>query len=154
MLESAAFSSIDFIGTDSEVKKTRKEFIQNLSSYDEDYLINILLLMPRLFLKKSRGIGSIHLSVTERDPLSNLYFMRDQQLVTDKGLFISRMAKQQRRNETRLTSMLWEMMELPISYKAKPPATIEGGDFFPMGDSTISSIISAHVRPSVICARP
>jgi arginine deiminase len=134
MLESAAFSSIDFIGTDSEVKKARKEFIQNLSSYDEDYLINIILLMPRLFLKKSRGIGSIHLSVTERDPLSNLYFMRDQQLVADKGLFISRMAKQQRRNETRLTSMLWEMMGLPISHKAKPPATIEGGDFFPMGD--------------------
>ena len=134
MLESAAFSSIDFVGTESEVKKARKEFIQNLSSYDEEYLINILLLMPRLILKKSRGIGSIHLSVTERDPLSNLYFMRDQQLVTDKGLFISRMAKQQRRNEIRITSMLWDMMGLPVSYKAKPPATIEGGDFFPMGD--------------------
>ena len=134
MLESAASSSIDFIGTASEVKNARKEFGRNLSSYDENYLINIMLLMPRLILKKSRGTGSIHLSVTERDPLSNLYFMRDQQVVADKGLFISRMAKPQRRNETRLTSMLWEMMGLPISHRAKAPATIEGGDFFPMGE--------------------
>ena len=140
MLESAASSSIDFIGTASEVKSARKEFSKNLSSYDENYLINIILLMPRLILRKSRGIGSIHLSVTERDPLSNLYFMRDQQAVTDKGLFISRMAKPQRRNETRLTSMLWEMMGLPISYTAKAPATIEGGDFFPMGKFALLAI--------------
>ena len=41
----------------------------------------------------------IHLHVTENEPLSNLYFMRDQQAVTDKGIVISRMSKPQRRRE-------------------------------------------------------
>ena len=53
----------------------------------------------------------IQLKVTEREPLSNLYFMRDQQAVTDKGLIISKMSKPQRQRETLLTKFFWEILE-------------------------------------------
>ena len=51
----------------------------------------------------------IQLHVTENEPLSNLYFMRDQQAVTDRGIVMSRMSKPQRMREPEITKFLWDM---------------------------------------------
>ena len=78
--------------------------------------------------------------MTERDPLVNLYFMRDQQAVTDKGIFLSRMSKPQRRHEPAFTRMLWKMMDLPIAHETSAPGTFEGGDFIPMKEFALQGV--------------
>ncbi len=72
--------------------------------------------------------------MTENDPLANLYFMRDQQAVTDKGIYLSRMSKPQRMGEPALTKFVWEALGEKIIHETDPPGTFEGGDFIPMKD--------------------
>jgi len=74
----------------------------------------------------------INLQVTEREPLSNLYFMRDQQIVTDKGMILSGMSKPQRKREPSLTRLLWKFLEEPLIHEIQVPGTFEGGDFIPL----------------------
>jgi arginine deiminase len=101
---------------------------------DAGHFFNILLLQPNLDLEEGRGARAIHLNVTEKTPLANLYFMRDQQAVTDKGIFLSRMSKPQRRKETEITRFLWESLGEPVVHETQAPGTFEGGDFIPMKD--------------------
>ncbi len=133
-LVDTALSHIMFRGDRKNVGLAKMELMRNVDAYDPYYFLNIILLMPSMVLKKSKGISAIHINVTERDPLANLYFMRDQQAVTDKGIFLSRMSKPQRRHEPELTRLLWKMMGLKISHETSSPGTFEGGDFIPMKD--------------------
>jgi arginine deiminase len=71
--------------------------------------------------------------------------MRDQQVVTDKGIVISRMATHQRERETALTGFFWEVYGAPILSRTIAPATLEGGDFIPMQDF---ALIGAGIRTS------
>ena len=87
--------------------------------------------------------------MTERDPLVNLYFMRDQQAVTDKEVFLSRMSKPQRRHEPAFTRMLWKMMDLPIAHETSAPGTFEGGDFIPMKEFALQGVGDRTNGPGV-----
>jgi arginine deiminase len=85
-------------------------------------------------------VRAIQLNVTEREPLANLYFMRDQQAVTDKGIFLSHMSKPQRRREPQLTRFLWEILDAKIAHVTQEPGHFEGGDFIPMKDFALVGI--------------
>ena len=103
--------------------------------YDGGHFFNLLLLHPTLDLEKGgKAARAIHLGVTENDPLANLYFMRDQQAVTDKGIFLSRMSKPQRAGEPSLTKFVWQALGEQIIHETQSPGTFEGGDFIPMKD--------------------
>jgi arginine deiminase len=66
-------------------------------------------------------------------PLTNLFFLRDQQAVTDRGIVIGRLAKPQRRRETEITSFVWRSAgERPVAQVER--GTFEGGDFLPAGE--------------------
>ena len=134
LLVETALEHIDFTGDRSDVELAKRELRKNIDAYDADYFLNLILLMPRMVLKKGRGASAVHINITERDPLANLYFMRDQQAVTDRGIFLSRMSKPQRRHEPAFTRLLWSLMGLPIAHETSDPATFEGGDFIPMKD--------------------
>jgi len=129
-----ALEDLEFSGNPREASQARKEFVQNSAVFDSGHFFNVLLLQPRLDLEEGRGARAVHVNVTERTPLANLYFMRDQQAVTDKGIFLSRMSKPQRRKETRLTRFLWESMGEKVVHEVEAPGTFEGGDFIPMKD--------------------
>ncbi len=133
LLVETALSHIEFVGSPNAISAAKKQLRDNIDTYDTDYFLNIILLMPRMLLRKGKGVQAVHINITERDPLTNLYFMRDQQAVTDKGIFLSRMSKPQRRHEPAYTKLLWSMMKLPIAHETKDPGTFEGGDFIPMG---------------------
>ncbi len=60
--------------------------------------------------------------------------MRDQQVVTDKGIYLSRMSKPQRSGEPALTRFVWETLGEEIVHQTQAPGTFEGGDFIPMKD--------------------
>lgn len=125
---------VKFRGPREEVKKARKEFLHSLEGFDEETLFNILVLQPSFFLESSRKYKTVLPRVVLEVPLANLFFMRDQQAVTDKGVVVGRLAKPQRRLETVVTGTLLELMGLEIAYRVKEPGTFEGGDFMPAMD--------------------
>lgn len=130
----AAHESVKFTGDTAEVSRAKKDLEDNAKVLDSGHFFNVLLLNPLVDLEAGKGVRAIHLHVTENEPLANLYFMRDQQAVTDKGIFLSRMSKPQRRRETLLTRFLWETLGAKIAHATQEPGTFEGGDFIPMKD--------------------
>jgi len=136
-----ARETIEYSGNKEYVKLAQKEFEQNCKYYDILHFFYILLMDPLIQISKGTGTRNVALNVIQRQPLANLYFMRDQQFVTDQGIVICRMAKPARRRETEVTKFLWEeVLGLPILHEMEAPATIEGGEFLPMGDFALVGI--------------
>jgi arginine deiminase len=124
---------LKFVGNEKEAKEAKKQAETNSNVYDSGHFFNLLLLHPVMDLENTgRGTRSIHIGVTANDPLTNLYFMRDQQVVTDKGIVLSRMSKPQRAGEPQLTRFVWESFGEKIVHQTTEPGTFEGGDFIPM----------------------
>jgi arginine deiminase len=134
-LVQAGLGDLHFVGNEKVVTEARKQVEEGSKVYDSGHFFNLLLLHPTIDLEKAgKTARSIHLGVTENDPLANLYFMRDQQVVTDKGIYLSRMSKPQRIGEPALTKFVWEALGEKIIHETGPPGTFEGGDFIPMKD--------------------
>lgn len=129
-----AESSISFKGDEKEVKLAQKEMDNHRKKLDSEFFFNTILLNPCVMLEPRKTDLMIKLHVTQREPLSNLYFMRDQQIVTDRGMVLSRMSKPQRRREPHLTGLLWDILKEPLIYEIQEPGTFEGGDFLPLDE--------------------
>ena len=127
-----ALELFNFEGPKSQVDSATTEMERNTDALDSDHFFNILIAHPLVELQAEKGTRSIRLHIAEREPLSNLYFMRDQQMVTDKGIFMSRMAKPQRRREPFVTRFLWEILGAKVVHATTEPGTIEGGEFIPL----------------------
>lgn len=136
-----ARETLEYAGDAEYIKRAQREFDQNCRYYDASHFFNIILLHPLINVSQQAGTRNVFLENVLRQPLANLYFMRDQQFVTDKGIIICRMAKPSRRRETEMTRFLWEeVLGLPILHEMTDPAIIEGGEFIPMGDFALIGI--------------
>jgi arginine deiminase len=135
-----ARSVIEYGGNEADIAIAKKEFENNIKYLDEQHFFNILLMNPLINLGNDRGHRDINLTISARQPLANLYFMRDQQFVTDKGIVLCRMAKPSRRREPQVTKFLWEeILGIPIK-EIEAPGTIEGGEFIPFGKFALVGI--------------
>lgn len=132
-LRNYAKKIVSFQGAKNEVSRARHEFEKNLSELGVQTLFNIIVLRPSIYLEQKKGVRVIFPRVSLDVPLANLYFMRDQQVASDKGLIIGRMSKPQRRNEPILTGTILEMAGVNSVHKVTGPGTFEGGDFIPAG---------------------
>ncbi|MCI4339786.1 MAG: arginine deiminase family protein [Thermoplasmata archaeon] len=113
--------------------RARREFRETLGLLDGEQLILTLILSPELRFERGRGARSVRAFTTLKVPLTNLFFLRDQQAVTDRGIVVGRLAKPQRRRETEITSFVWRSAgEPPVAEIHR--GTFEGGDFLPAGD--------------------
>jgi arginine deiminase len=139
-LANAAYEVIGVAGNKPDVKLARRELEKNKDILDPGHFLDILLLNPEIELESGKGTRVINLSITEKQPLSNLYFMRDQQAVTDKGVFLSRMSKPQRRREPIITKLLWDVLGENVVHQVEDPGTFEGGDFIPMKDFALVGV--------------
>lgn len=139
-LIAAAYDVVSISGDSSDIKLARDELEKNRELLDADHFFDILLLNPQIELEHDKGTRMIHLNMTERQPLSNIYFMRDQQAVTDKGIFVSRMSKPQRRREPTVTRLLWDVLGAKVRHTVSEPGTFEGGDFIPLKDFALVGI--------------
>ena len=135
-----ANEKISYTGDPEEVKYARYEAGKNRDVLDSNYYFDTFLLNPQVELESGVGTRMIQLHVTENEPLSNLYFMRDQQAVTDRGIVMSRMSKPQRQREPELTKFLWNTLNIPIASEIKKPGTFEGGDFLPMKEFALLGV--------------
>ena len=129
-----AQSIVKFTGPREDVAKARKAFASNMDTLDAETVFNILVLRPSVRLDEKKGVRIIFPRVTLDVPLANLFFMRDQQAVSDKGVIVSRMSKPQRRLEPLITSTVLEMAGAHIAHRVVAPGTFEGGDFIPAGE--------------------
>jgi arginine deiminase len=125
---------VDFSGPGDYSEKARREFKKSVADLDAETIFNILLLRPSVAIEARRGVRSALPRVTLDVPLANLYFMRDQQAVSDRGVIVGRMSKPQRQMEPQITGAVLEMAGAKIAYRTKRPGTFEGGDFMPAGE--------------------
>lgn len=131
---------IGITGDKEDVKLARGELDKNKDILDPGHFFDTLLLNPQIEMESEKGTRMIHLNITEKQPLSNIYFMRDQQAVTDKGIFLSRMSKPQRRREPTITRILWDVIGADVVHEVKDPGTFEGGDFIPLKDFALVGV--------------
>jgi arginine deiminase len=97
-----------------------------LHERDPEHLFRIAVLNPA----PGRGKGG---RVRLENPLPNLYFMRDQQAATDRGICMGRMATPERAEEPGITSLGLAALGIEPAHRVSR-GRFEGGDFLPCGD--------------------
>lgn len=116
---------------------------------DEDYRKNL----------GTRGLGierKDSTSLTFDQPLSNLLFQRDQQILTANGPILCKLKNSTRRPESRIVGHAWEAIgaeivadlneseshSVPEEHRSDVPESvfIEGGDFFPVGEFALLGV--------------
>ena len=65
------------------------------------------------------------------EPLTNVLFSRDQQIVTARGVVLARMRSEQRTNEVELMRFVWQKLGIEPVGSVEAPGYLEGGDFIP-----------------------
>lgn len=83
-------------------------------------------------------------SLKFREPLANLYFQRDQQILTARGPVIGRMGTRTRFPELKISRAAWEAIGADIATGIEPDGILEGGDYLPVGDFALLGV-SAYV---------
>jgi arginine deiminase len=135
-----AYSAATIRGGNRAAAEARRSMGENAENLDSQHFFTLLLLNPVIEVKRNHGTVGANVHILEQQPLANLYFMRDQQAMTDRGLVVARMAKPQRRREPAITKFLWEVLDVPIACEVREPGTFEGGDFIPMRDFALLGI--------------
>jgi len=97
-----------------------------LAERDPEHLFRIAVLNPAIGHGRA---GTVRLL----SPLPNLYFMRDQQAATDRGICMGRMATSERSEEPGVTSLGLAALGIEPVHRVSR-GRFEGGDFLPAGD--------------------
>ena len=128
ILVERAVKSARFIGLGED---DEGKVLEWFNEYDPETLFNIIILKPTIKVRRSRaGLRAV---ITNTMPLANLYFTRDQQLVTGDGVIMGRMRMPQRAPEVDVMELFFKALGAPIKYRLAR-GFIEGGDFLPMGE--------------------
>jgi arginine deiminase len=128
-----AHDEIAVRGSRDKVAEARRSMQHHAGALDSLHFFTLLLLNPVIEVGRGNSERGVDVHILEQQPLANLYFMRDQQAVTDRGMIVARLAKPQRQREPEITKFLWEILGIPIACEVREPGTFEGGDFMPMG---------------------
>lgn len=127
-----AFNSLKYEPEDYAYKH---KVINEMSRED---LIRCILLRPIVTLTetdKNTGVEAVY----RQDPLTNLFFMRDQSITTPCGVIMGRMNSLQRASEVDVVRYCYTHLGIRPIYQVKgDSAYLEGGDYFPF--KTISLI--------------
>jgi arginine deiminase len=111
----------------------RDYFDRSLSGLSKEFLIDLLVLHPSITINVDASSTGFSVTEIPVNPLSNLVFTRDQQIVSAQGVVMGRFAAEQRRPENDLMTIVWEQLGVRPFERMHFPAVLEGGDFFPLG---------------------
>jgi arginine deiminase len=121
-------------------KALQQEYLEeSLSGLSKDRLIDLVMLHPQITVdvtlefKAGRTEPKFVIREIPIEPLANLVFTRDQQIVTAGGVVIGRFGAPQRRAETEIMALVWEQLGVNPIARLKGLCELEGGDFFPLG---------------------
>jgi arginine deiminase len=112
-------------GTQGPVEPGKAGLGVPLDERDPEHLFRIVVLNPAVGHGRA---GHVRLLT----PLHNLYFMRDQQAATDRGICMARMATPERREEVGITSLCLKALGIEPIHRIGS-GRFEGGDFMPAG---------------------
>jgi arginine deiminase len=137
----AAYETLDFY---SMSERGYNHKAKDLEALDPEDVIRILYLQPTVIVEKSDNVNSNHrVKKYEVEPLTNLVYLRDQQITTDKGIVIGSLSTYQRSKEEIITKLAFECLgvepvyEVAASWNDESTTNsnaFEGGDFIPAGD--------------------
>lgn len=152
-LETKVSSIVNFFGKVESSNEAREEFLKNLEFIDPVTLFHILTLEPSIDLKEERESSVAYPTVYSNLPLSNLYFMRDQQAVGPNGVVFGRMKRRQRMKEPEITRFVVEKaMGEKNTFGVEEEGVLEGGDFIPLKDFGLIGIGPRSNREGAIQA--
>ncbi|TAL46722.1 hypothetical protein EPN87_04605 [archaeon] len=112
-----------------------------------EFLWQVLATNPELSSNYKNGHEDARYSAPkiELQVAGNLFYMRDQQFTTDRGVVMGGMKFEQRRYEPNITRLAFEqlgirpILEIDGEYSEERP-TFEGGDFIPAGDFALIGV--------------
>lgn len=144
-----AKETLEMHGNPTGIKSILRRIDKDAKYLDSAFFFDILILNPGFDISAS-GDKIFNMNYKHHQPLCNLYFMRDQQFMTDKGIVLCNLHSPVRRKESRVTKFLWEeVLKIPIFYEIEAPGTIEGGEFIPMGKFAMVGIGSRTNRHAI-----
>ena len=108
----------------------RQEILSKMSRGD---LIRCILLQPTVKLYKTDNNTGYRAQYLQ-NPLTNLYFTRDQSITTPRGHVICHMNSEQRYPETNIISLCYEHLGLKPILRIEGDGRLEGGDYIPAGN--------------------
>ena len=111
----------------------RQEILQKMSRAD---MIRCVLLQPTVKLSKTDNNTGYEAQYIQ-NPLTNLYFTRDQSITTPRGHIICRMNSSQRAPETGIINLCYEHLGLKPILCITGDGRLEGGDYIPAGNISL-----------------
>lgn len=100
-------------------------------------LVSVILQCPTVHLRPSLVPNTRYAASYDMAPVMNLYFCRDQQITTARGVVVGRMNSEQRRVETRIMGFVLRKLGIEPIYEVTGEGRLEGGDFLPCGDTAL-----------------
>lgn len=116
----------------------------------EQQLVDIIFTNPTVTVSPSQRDTGFTASYNF-DPLSNIMFVRDQQITTRKGIVMARLRSTQRRKEVEIMEFCFRKVGLNVIGKVPEPGHLEGGDFFPVGKDL--SLLGVGPRSDWVAAK-
>lgn len=114
-----------------------KYFEETLNALTPKELIEAIIYRPEIILypaNNDKGYSAKY----QISPLMNLYFTRDQSIVTSKGLVIGKLKENQRQPEAALVEIALINAGIEVVYKIEgKESCLEGGDFMMAGKAAI-----------------
>lgn len=152
-LENLAFSCLDYVyrGLEEENGVEQCEIILKDEEKGEQYyvsdsykrhvieemgmqqLVDIIFTNPTVIVSPSTRDTGFTASY-RFDPLSNMVFVRDQQITTRKGIVMARLRSPQRAKEVDIMEFCFKKLGFNVVGRIPGHAYLEGGDFFPAGE--------------------
>jgi arginine deiminase len=130
-LEMLAMHSLTYVPEDMEYK------MDVINKMSKDDLIRCILFCPVVTLTKTDKNTGVE-AVYTHEPLSNLYFLRDQSITTPRGVIMGRMNSLQRANEVEVIRLCYAHLGIRPVYEIHGDnAFLEGGDYFPFGTMSL-----------------
>lgn len=140
-LEAEILSRVKFYGSMERVEESKDYLSRSIGNLDSTNLFSTLTLDPSIDLKEDVENNLAYPRIYSNVPLANLYFMRDQQAVSDKGMIIGNMKRSQRKGETDVTEFVFRNLFKGSRVEKVPEgAILEGGDFMPAGNFSLIGI--------------
>lgn len=97
-------------------------------------LVRCILERPTIRLRPSQVPNTRYAASYELAPVMNLYFTRDQQITTARGVVLGRMNSEQRAVETDILRFALGRLGIQPIGIVSGAGRLEGGDFLPAGD--------------------
>jgi arginine deiminase len=134
----AQFVTIDTSALTAAEQTEQKGYLQKtLQKLHPTELVSCVLQCPTVHLRPSAVANTRYSATYEVAPVMNLYFCRDQQITTARGVVIGRMNSEQRRVETEIMEFVLRKLGVRPIYKVTGDGRLEGGDFVPAGDTAL-----------------